>query len=179
MGPAFKGLIPMNPLPARRGGSLRNSLLGNRSGAVSVRLLQCHIFPWSSQAGGDLPSATQEGLGSCRSPNANPCPTRSQFSRSTVHPYSTSRCSGPRSGSKRSWWGLEMLPGRQSPLDDLIPVSSLQIHGHSNSQGACLGASHAHLCMLAPSFRGSPLLTPPGKESWGLCSQLRALGFSG
>ena len=35
------------------------------------------------------------------------------------------------------------------------------------------------LCTLAPCFRGSPLLTPPGRESWGLLSQLRAPGFSG
>lgn len=177
LGPAFEGLIPTNPLPARSGGLLRDSPLVDYSGAVSVQLLPCRIFPWSSQAGVVLPSAAREGLGSCRSPNTNPRPTWIRFSGSMAHHYSTSRCSRPRSGSKESQRGLETLPGRQRPLVDLVPVSSLQVHGHGNSQGVCLGASHAPSVHARSLFQGVSPFNPTWKGKLGTSQPAQSSWF--
>lgn len=49
LGPAFQGLIPTSSLPARNGGSWRDPLLGNCSGAVSVQFLPRCILCWSSR----------------------------------------------------------------------------------------------------------------------------------
>lgn len=44
LGPAFKWLIPMIPLPARSGGSPRDSPCGNPLGAVPAQSPPCRIL---------------------------------------------------------------------------------------------------------------------------------------
>lgn len=65
--------------------------------------------------------------------------------------------------------GLGALPGRQSPVVDLVPVSSLQVHGHETAKGTCLGASHALSVHTHSFFQGLPAYNLTWKGKLGAC----------
>lgn len=174
LGPAFKRLIPMIPLPARSRGSLRDSPFGNRLGAIPAPSLPCHSLSLA-QRGWQGPSQCHTGrTGKLREPKhellshvdllfAPLIPTAHWNALDPGQDQSEVVGLGDVTRDAKSFAALGSR---------LTPSSS----GAGYSQATCLGASHPHRCTLTLSFRGSPLLTPPGKENWGL---LRAPGFSG
>lgn len=170
MGPVFKGLIPTNPLSARNRGSLRDFPLRHCLGAVSVQLLPCHI-PSLKQWGWNGPQCHTEGLGSCRSPNNSFCPTWTWFFREPCSSNVPDPCQDQSTawrcyqGGKVLWW-IWFLPHAFK----LMGMDTARLHAWVHPMPC--------LCTLAPAFRVSPILTPPGRERWGLLSQLRAPWFS-
>lgn len=60
---------------------------------------------------------------------------------------------------------------------DLVPVSSLQVHGHVTAEGMCLGASHALSVHTHSLFQGLSAYKPSWKGKLGFVRQFRAIGF--
>lgn len=177
LGPAFKGLIPTNPLPARSRGSLRDSPLGDCLGAVSVQLLLCRILSLEQQ-GWLCPSQCCMGrTGKLQEPKRQSLshmdPVFWEHCASLRH--ITMLCTQVRIKVKPVGLG-DITREAGKSFGGFTSISSLQVHGHGNSQGVCLCASHAlsvHACSLFqgpspfnPTWKGKLGTSQPAQGSW-------------